>query len=504
MANHLFAAIDVGSFELEMGIYEMSPKNGMRQVDHLRHVIALGRETYHTGKISYRLVDEMCRVLEDFSGVMKSYGVEDYRAYATSAMREAVNNRIILDQILVRTGIRVRIISNSEQRFLSYKAIAMKASEFEKIIQKGTAIADVGFGSTQLSLFDRDSLVTTQNIVPGILKIRDILGQIRASGSTEKAVIEEIIDHELAKFRKLYLRERDRDIRNLIAVGDAIVALMRGVTGAGATDHITREEFSQVYEKMMNLSVSKMADSFGVSESFVELLIPAAIIYERILQMTGAEMVWAPGTRFCDGIAAEYAQENKYLRFAHNFDDDIVAAARNIAKRYRCGNNHIQNVENLAVQMFDAMKKHHGLTQRDRILLRVAAVLYGCGKYISMRDYGICSYNIIISTEIIGLSHREREIVANVVRYHTERFDYDKADIRTAKLTAMLRLAVALDASYRQKLTDCRMAVRGSEFVVGTSYEGDLSLEKMAAETVADFFEEIFGIQPVLKQKRRG
>ena len=84
MAAHLFAAIDVGSFELEMGIYETTSRNGLREIDHLRHVISLGRDTYHTGKISYHLVDEMCQVLEEFAQVMKSYQVEDYRAYATS------------------------------------------------------------------------------------------------------------------------------------------------------------------------------------------------------------------------------------------------------------------------------------------------------------------------------------------------------------------------------------------------------------------------------------
>ena len=46
MAAHLFAAIDVGSFELEMGIYETTSRNGLREIDHLRHVISLGRDTY--------------------------------------------------------------------------------------------------------------------------------------------------------------------------------------------------------------------------------------------------------------------------------------------------------------------------------------------------------------------------------------------------------------------------------------------------------------------------
>ncbi len=54
MAIKTFAAIDVGSFELELGIYEISVKSGIREIDHLRHVLALGKDTYNDGKIELR------------------------------------------------------------------------------------------------------------------------------------------------------------------------------------------------------------------------------------------------------------------------------------------------------------------------------------------------------------------------------------------------------------------------------------------------------------------
>ena len=94
MAIKTFAAIDVGSFELELGIYEISGKYGIREIDHLRHVLALGKDTYNDGKITYVLVDEMCQVLREFMEVMKTYRVQDYRAYASSALREARNSRL--------------------------------------------------------------------------------------------------------------------------------------------------------------------------------------------------------------------------------------------------------------------------------------------------------------------------------------------------------------------------------------------------------------------------
>ena len=520
MAIRTFAAIDVGSFELEMGIYEMSYKTGIRRVDHIRHVIALGKDTYSGGKISYGLVEEMCQVLGEFAQIMKAYRVKDYRAYATSAMREARNNQIILDQIRVRTGITVRIISNSEQRFISYKAIAAKAGEFNKIIQKGTAIVDVGFGSAQLSLFDKDSLVTTQNLPLGALRVRGLLANIPATVAEHREHIEEIVDNELFTFRKMYLK--DREINNLIGIGENILYIINRMDLKAYGDRIDAAAMNRFYERLCQMTTDQIEEKFGVNSEYASLLLPSVVVYKRILELTGADMFWVPGIRLCDGIAAEYAQANKLVRFSHNFENDILAASRNMAKRYKCHTSHNQVLEQYALGIFDSMRKYHGLGARERLLLQISVLLHACGKFISIKNSNECSYNIIMSTEIIGLSHLEREIIANVVRYNIRDFDYDKVQLETqihqedmpgysrnsitiliAKLTAILRLANSMDRSHRGKLADCRMAVRDNELIITTGYQGNMALETASFEQKADFFEEIFGVRPVLKQKRR-
>ena len=520
MAVRTFAAIDIGSFELGLGIYEMSAKTGIHCVDHVRHVIALGKESFSQGKISYELVDEMCRVLSDFMRIMKMYKVSDYRAYATSAMREARNNQIILDQIRVRTGIQVRIISNSEQRFISYKAIALKAAEFNKIIQKGTAIVDVGFGSAQLSLFDKDALVTTQNLPLGTLQMRSLLSKMPATVKDYREQIQEIVDNELLTFRKMYLK--DREITNLIAVGDNMLYLIRQMDFELTGNRISAADMNKFYERVSQLSVAQVEENFNVNSEYATLFLPMIVVYKRILELTGAEMFWMPGIGLCDGIAAEYADDNKIVKFSHNFENDILAASINMAKRYKCHSSHNQVLEQYAMKLFDCTKKNHGLEKRERLLLQIAVILHACGKFISMRNSNECGYNIIMSTEIIGLSHLEREIIANVVRYNIRDFDYDTVQLEAqlhqeetygvsrnaitiliAKLTAILRLANSMDRSHRGKLTDCRMTVKDDQLIITTGYQGDLSLERASFEQKADFFEEIFGIRPVLKQKRR-
>ena len=71
MTYRIFGAIDVGSYEVNLKIYELSMKNGIRLLNHVRHRMELGRDTYATGKISTELTDELCAVLLDFKQMMK-------------------------------------------------------------------------------------------------------------------------------------------------------------------------------------------------------------------------------------------------------------------------------------------------------------------------------------------------------------------------------------------------------------------------------------------------
>lgn len=517
MANRLFAAIDVGSLELELGIYEIAPRTGIRKIEQLRHVLLLGRDTYNDGKISYGLMEEMCRVLDDFMRVIRSYGIEDYRAFATSAIREAKNSQIVLDQIHVRTGLAVKVISNAELRFLLYKAVAAKDYDFHKVIQKGTALVDVGFGSTQISLFDKGSLVSTQNIFLGVLRISEMLARLKIDAKQAVDIIGELVDNEFHAYKKMYLKERE--IKNLIGAGESILLLARKAMERQKSDRLTAAQFGEFYDRILKMSLDEIEDYYEVDTEYAAMMIPGAIIYKRMIDLIGAEMIWIPGVRLCDGIAAEYAQELKLVKFGHDFNEDILSAARNMAKRYKAHTIHIQTMERLVLQIFDTMKKYHGMGDKERLLLQISAILHTCGKYITILRSADSTYRIIMSTEIIGLSFLEREIVANVVRYNHQEFDYKNVElgeglnfdgttsrnevtILIAKLTAILRLANAMDRTHKQKFLGSRMTAKDGKFTVTCTYPGDITLERAAFEDNSEFFEEIFGLKPVIRQKR--
>lgn len=506
-----FAAIDVGSYELGMKIFEISSKNGLREIDHIRHRIDLGTDTFATGKISYDRVDELSRVLRDYNDIMKSYKVDDYTAYGTSAIRETENTMIVLDQIAQRTGIRIEVLSNSEQRFLNYKAIASRG-RFNKIVEKGTAIVDIGGGSIQISLFDKDTLVTTQNMRLGVLRLQDQLGRLNISPRQYEVILDEMVNSQIQLFKKLYLK--DGQIENIIVVDDYISVLLRKKDfGQGRKGYAGKELIEKVEKAYRTRGLPGLAKSFDMPEENMLMVYISFVMLRRIMETMGAELIWAPGVTLCDGIAYEYAEKNKIITSPHNFEQDIIACAQNISKRYRGSRKRSETLEQIALRIFDSTRRIHGLGRRERLLLQLSTILHDCGKYISLVNLGECSYSIIMATEIIGLSHREREVVANVVKYNHLDFDYyeemgrygdldRESYLVIAKLTAILRLANGLDRSHKQKFKDVRITLKEGRLVITVDTNEDITLEKGLFDARAAFFLEVYNVRPVIKQRR--
>lgn len=508
-----FAAIDVGSYELAMKIFEISARGRIKEIDSIRYSLDLGSDTYNTGKISLRHVDELCNVLREFSQIMKTYQVDAYKAYGTSAIREMENTMIVLDQIKNRTGITVEEISNSEQRFLDYKAIATKGEEFNKIIEQGTAIVDIGGGSIQVSLFDKDTLITTQNMRLGVLRLRERLQMLQSKTNHYEELIYDLANPQLNLFKKMYLK--NREIKNIIIVDDYVSdVLQNGGLCGDRPGYISCEAFLSIIQQRKKQSMESYLKKLNLPEEKANLFYHSAILIKNMIEVMGAQMLWAPGVTLCDGIAYEYAQKNNFIKLEHDFEKDIIACATDMGKRYMSSNKRSETLENISLSIFDAMKKVHGLSKRERLLLQIASKLNDCGKYISLMNVGECSYHIVMSTEIIGLSHLEREMVANIVKYNRLSFNYyeeinkvstidTETYLKIAKLTAILRMATGLDRSHKQKFKNIKAVLKDDELIITVDTSEDITLEKGLLTRKSEFFEEVFSIKPMIKQKRK-
>jgi len=510
MSITTFAAIYIGSYEVSLKIFELSGKKKIRKIDHIRTRLELGRDAYHTGKIGYDLVDELCAELDSFTRVMKGYKVDEYRAYGGPVLGEAKNRLFIQDQIKTRTGLDVGVISNSERRFLTYKSVAAKEG-FNEMANDSAAVIDVGGGSLQITLFIKGRAVTTQHLAIGTMRLVEMLSGLEHNVLHLENHIEELVDKELAVFLAQYMHPGEK-IKNVVLMGDYIAEIMQKVNRNTKEENtVNAAEFIGFLMELNKKSVEEITEKLNLSNDKDILVVPSVILYEKLIEAVHADQVWYPGIDTSDGIVYDYAEAHRIVRPAHDFEEDVLSAAKNMSMRYMSYSQHIDALTDMASLLFDAMKKVHGMGKREKLLLKVAAILHDCGKYISLAESAQCAYQIIRATEIIGLTHLEREMVASVVLYNTSPLDpyeelADRMDSHSytvvAKLAAILKVANAMDRSHKQKFKNVKAVIKNKELLITIETIDDISLEKGLLATKADIFEEIFGLKPVIKEKR--
>ncbi len=517
-----FAAIDVGSHEVSLKIYEISTEFGIKLLDYVYHTTLLGLETYSTGRISYASIDKLCNYLNSFKEKMQEYGVEDFNICGTSAVREASNNITFLDHVKQRTGFSIKILSNSEQRLLCYRSIALTENNFHKLIKRGTLLVDVSGGSMQISHFDKSMLISTQNIKLGSLRIQEELDTMKDKSDNYNRLIREFIYNDIHTYFQGYLK--DYNIKYIIAVGNQLHSFIKYLSlhnfgsvmpndsRMSKKDSVNKDEYLEFYNDIIKRSPTDLSKELDTSYDQASLLLPTAMIYKTIFDESGADNMWLSDITICDGMAAEACENKLHITPAHSFEADILNTSRHIADRFHCDKTHMDNVMENALAIFDFLKTQQSLSNRDRLLLQLAVILHKCGSYINMNEVGENSFKIVMSTEILGLSHKERSLVAYTVRYLGE--DYPgysvlsdtltkKEYLRVSKLNAILRLADTMDKSHTQKFSNISIEIKDSKLYIYGNTLDDITLERGFFTDRAGFFEEVFGIRPELRQKKK-
>ena len=511
MPVQMLAAIDVGSSEVAMKIYQFSKRTGVQEIEHVRSIVELGADTYNTGVIAYDTMQELCGVLKGFTQKLKEYRIEKYIAYAGSALREAINRDLVLDQIYVQTGLKVQIVGNEQLRFLVLQSLAGTVTQFGRLIDEGVAIIDLSSGSLQVSVYEAGTLTLSQNLKLGSLRVREILADIEQQTTDFVNVMEDYIGNDLRTLQRLAIK--DLRVKHVIVLGEEIATLLNAVNASKNRESFTAAQFEKFYHKLMKSKEEVISKKYSVPYEPATVLKPSMIIFKNLVEILGGEIVCASNVGLCDGILADYLRTHHMGQDTHDFTGDIMSMARQIALHYESDMDHIQNVEEISLAIFDGIRKISGLTPRDRLLLQVASVLHDCGKFVNLMRGTDTSYYLILNTEIIGISEEEKGIIANVVRFNskTEVPAYGEVAremshvnyVRMLKMASILRLANGMDRSHQQRIRDVRVTIRDGELKIMANTIYDITLEQGMMENRAHFFEQIYGLKPVLRQKRR-
>lgn len=498
------AVIDIGTNAIRMVVAQVLEEGRYEVLERFQRAVWLGQDTFRRGRIGAQCMRATVEILRDYVRVAREYRIGKIRAVATSSLREAANADNVLDRIYLACGLNVEIISIAEEGRLTVAAVREAVGELSEVNRGHSLVADVGGGSTILTILDEGEIVNSVGVRFGSVRLLEMLSA--RSEPTEKLgeLFRQHIRMQVATVnRTLPLAHCD----SFVAVGGDVRFAAREV---GCPTHsedlleVPKDRLEQLIDRCVRCSPEELCRRFNLTFAEAETLVPALLMYWELLAHTQAARLLVAKVSMRDGVLAELARETTGSE-DQSIREGILHAAYAMAERYCVDLQHARISSEIAVRLFDYLQSDHGLQRRHRFLLQIAAILHEVGGFISPTAHHKHSYYIIANSEIFGLTRQETEIIAHIARYHRRsppkpsHTEYTalprESRVVVNKLAAVLRVADALARGNIHSAEQVEFGHDEDELFITIRGLTKVFLEKRSVALKSDMFEDVYGMK---------
>jgi exopolyphosphatase/guanosine-5'-triphosphate,3'-diphosphate pyrophosphatase len=496
------AAIDMGSNAIRFVVAEFVAPSQWVELEAHRVPVRLGHEVFLTGQLAESQMTATVEAMASFRRAIDTLGVPRYRAVATSAVRESRNGGELAERIRRECGIRLETITGTEEARLVWLAIRARMDLGES---RWLAV-DLGGGSLEVSDVSADGIHWSESHTMGTVRILEDLGSAGSGSGTDVERTTALIEEYVGTLRLPDDVARERRA-GLIATGGNIEALARlaGVRPDGqGVSRLKLSKLSETVEALGHLSVAERMERHGLRQDRADVIHPAGLLYERVARLAGVDAIHVPHVGVKEGVLLDVADDLTGPGVhASRREQQAFLGAVALGRRFEFDEAHARHVTRLALSLFDQLQPVHGLSEADRRLLLVAAVLHDIGQFIAYRRHHKHSLYLIYNSDVPNVTSGELALVALVARYHRraepkpEHFvfrDLSPEDQeRVRRLGALLRLADALDREHLQRVFAVQARYTDDELVLEVEGQGDLLLEQWALQKKSRMFTSVFG-----------
>ena len=499
------AAIDIGSNSIHMIIVQVRSNQSFEVIDREKEMVRLGSREFSRRKLTDTAVTSALGVLGKFKQLAKSHNVDEIIASATSAVREAENGRKFISAIEKNTGIQARVISGSEEA----RGIHRAAIYGVDITDQTAIVLDIGGGSVEISLGTSADLKFAQSSKIGVIRLTE---QFVHSDPISERDIRRMVKYVNDQIGETIEQVNRIGYDRLIGTSGTILSLGALTLGKnlaiGPEDLRNRRiDVKQIRELRRTLTKLTLAERLqipGLDPRRADLAISGIILLDTILKKIKATEITLCDFALREGLALDYIQKNKTrIAIIEKHPNIRLRSAVELAERCNYWREHSEQVATLALSIFDQTRISHGLAEKERELLYVAALLHDIGVHISYGKHHKHSYYLIKHGDLRGFEPIEIEIMALTARYHrrgkpnNSHSEFNrlssplKRKVRT--LGAILRVAESLDRSHQQSIQKISITCRPKDYLFHLTSHGDTELEAWAAQRNIRPLQEIFG-----------
>ncbi len=281
-----YAAIDIGSNAMRLLVVNIVEQDGKEPQFNksalVRVPIRLGQDAFTVGEISDENSNRMCDAMKAFNLLMKVHKVEAYRAFATSAMREAYNGKEVVALIKKKADLKIEIIDGKKE------AAIIASTDLMHLLKKEETylFVDVGGGSTEFTLFSNGKILSSKSFKAGTVRLLNNM-------------VCDVVWDEIEKWIKV--NTKDFDEIALIGSGGNINKVFK-MSGKTQEKPLSYMYMNSQYTFLNSLTYEQRISELGLNPDRADVIIPAVRIYLNAMKWSGARQIYVPKIGLSDGI----------------------------------------------------------------------------------------------------------------------------------------------------------------------------------------------------------
>jgi exopolyphosphatase/guanosine-5'-triphosphate,3'-diphosphate pyrophosphatase len=495
--------IDVGSNTIRSLVVDVEPDGTPKVLDDSREVVRLASGLRRRGRLSRKAMRRAITALRRMADIARARGARRVAVVGTSAIREADNRRQFIERVRAEAGLRLRVVSETEEARLAFESAALSFD----LGDQPCAVADIGGGSSELILALGTHIQQEHSLRLGAVSMTE---RFLTSDPVRGRDLERLQRHVRRRLRAARI-EADPAPQFLIASGGTatslaqIVMARQGLEGRPVLGfEMTQAEVLHLLSAMLRRTNAERQKMPGLSPDRADIIVAGAVILYEIMARLKINLLRVNARGIRHALLHRMIAKKTAQPASGPAAPQRVASAEAFGRSLRFEERHAMQVKRISESLFDQLVKPLGLDPTLRDLLSAAALLHDVGYVVSYRQHHKHAYRLIAHGSLEGFTPRERELIALIARYHRRGSpkkshrafaSLPKDDRRlVSQLAALLRLADALDRRHSQRLREVRARIAEDGTVRLTlRSERDLRVEAHAAEEKADLFEEVFG-----------
>jgi exopolyphosphatase/guanosine-5'-triphosphate,3'-diphosphate pyrophosphatase len=439
--------------------------------------------------------------------ILAGQGVRKIWAVATSAVRSAANGPAFTAAMREETGISIRVIPMQEEAELA--ALSARRSFDMKGVRH--AVVDIGGGSVEIVVAMGDHNQEIYSLDLGAIFLTESF--LRRDPLPKKDFVK--LRKHIDKLLNKTIPSGGNSIRHIIGSGGTMTTIANTLTSARGEAYNSVHGYEVLHSDVVHLlamlrhKTSKERRSLpGLSPDRADIIVAGVTVVDRLMRHFNANTLKVSERGIREGLVVRLLQ--KYgLAEDEPGKRDWRHSVENFARSCHVDEKHAQQVSRISLKIFDSLARRFSLEPRWRELLEAAALLHDTGYLISYPKHHRHSYHLIRHAELYDFSPREREIMANVARYHRRALPKKKhtgyralspADRKlVSRLGGILRLADGLDRRRTQQVSGLRCMQRNDTFYLTLRGKGALSVEAHWGLEKGDLFMKAFDLGLSLK-----